>query len=73
MVHVHGDGKEGQKPVVVDKLLMGTDSPFTRRVADYRLPEKFKVPQILSSVPSLPPYSIGECSGLVQEVAPEFC
>jgi len=27
---------------------MGTDSPFTRRVADYRLLEKFKVPQILS-------------------------
>jgi hypothetical protein len=27
---------------------MSTDSPFTRRVADYRLPEKFKVPQILS-------------------------
>jgi hypothetical protein len=34
--------------VVVDKLLRGTDSPFTRRVADYRLPDKFKVPQILS-------------------------
>jgi len=34
--------------VVVDKLLMGTDSPFTRRVADYWLPKKFKVPQILS-------------------------
>jgi len=36
------------RSVVVDKLLMGTDSPFTRRVADYRLLEKFKVPQILS-------------------------
>jgi len=35
---------------VVDKFLMGTDSPFTRWVADYRLPEKFKVPQILSYV-----------------------
>jgi hypothetical protein len=34
--------------VVVDKLLMGIESPFTRRVANYRLPEKFKVPQILS-------------------------
>ncbi|XP_062149502.1 uncharacterized protein LOC133858081 [Alnus glutinosa] len=33
---------------MVDKLLMGTDSPFTRRVADYQLPDKFKVPQILS-------------------------
>jgi len=36
------------RSVVVDKLLMGTDSPFTRRVANYRLPEKFKLPQILS-------------------------
>jgi hypothetical protein len=40
--------KDKSRSVVVDKLLMGTDSPFTRRVADYRLPEKFKVPQILS-------------------------
>jgi len=29
---------------------MGTGSPFTRRVANYRLPKKFKVPQILSYV-----------------------
>jgi hypothetical protein len=34
--------------MVVDKLLMGTNSPFTKRVADYHLPEKFKLPQILS-------------------------
>jgi hypothetical protein len=27
---------------------MGIDSPFTKRVVDYRLPKKFKVPQILS-------------------------
>jgi hypothetical protein len=40
--------KDKSRSIVVDKLLMGTDSPFTRRVADYRLPEKFKVPQILS-------------------------
>jgi hypothetical protein len=40
--------KDKSKSVVVDKLLVGTDSPFTRRVADYRLPDKFKVPQILS-------------------------
>jgi hypothetical protein len=47
-VHVHGDGKKDKsRSVVVDKLLMGTDSPFTRRVADYWLLEKFKVPQIL--------------------------
>jgi hypothetical protein len=40
--------KDKSKFVVVDKLLMGTDSPFTRQVAEYRLPKKFKVPQILS-------------------------
>jgi hypothetical protein len=40
--------KDKSRSIVVDKLLMGTDSPFTRRVADYRLPKKFKVPQILS-------------------------
>jgi hypothetical protein len=40
--------KDKSISVVVNKLLMGTDSPFTRRVADYRLPQKFKVPQILS-------------------------
>jgi hypothetical protein len=40
--------KDKSRSVVVDKLLMGRDSPFTRRVTDYRLPEKFKVPQILS-------------------------
>jgi hypothetical protein len=34
--------KDKNRSVVVDKLIMGTDSPFTRRVADYRLPEKFK-------------------------------
>jgi hypothetical protein len=40
--------KDKGRSVMVDKLLMGTDSPFTRRVADYQLPDKFKVPQILS-------------------------
>jgi hypothetical protein len=40
--------KDKSRSVVVDKLLMGTNSPFTRWVADYRLPEKFKIPQILS-------------------------
>jgi hypothetical protein len=40
--------KDKSKSIVVDKLLRGIDSPFTRRVADYRLPEKFKVPQNLS-------------------------
>jgi hypothetical protein len=40
--------KDKSKSIVVDKLLRGIDSPFTRQVADYRLPEKFKVPQILS-------------------------
>jgi hypothetical protein len=41
--------EDKNRSVVVDKLLRGTDSPFTRRVADYRLPEKFKVTQILSN------------------------
>jgi hypothetical protein len=40
--------KDKSKSAVVDKLLTCIYSPFTRRVADYRLPEKFKVPQILS-------------------------
>jgi hypothetical protein len=42
--------KDKSRSVVVDKLLRDTDSPFTRRVEDYRLPEKVKVPQILSYV-----------------------
>jgi hypothetical protein len=33
-----------KKCAVVDRLLMGTSTPFTRRVADYLLHEKFKVP-----------------------------
>jgi hypothetical protein len=40
--------KDKSRSVFVDKLLRDTDSPFTRRVVDYRLPEKFKVPQIIS-------------------------
>jgi len=40
--------KEKSKSIVVDKFLMGTSSPFTKRIANYHLPEKFKVPQILS-------------------------
>jgi hypothetical protein len=40
--------KVKSKYIAVDKLLMGIDSPFTRQIADYRLPEKFKVPQFLS-------------------------
>jgi hypothetical protein len=39
-----------QNSIVLDKLLMGTGPPFTRPVANYRLPEKFRVPQILSYV-----------------------
>jgi hypothetical protein len=42
--------KDKSRSVVGDKLLKGTDSPFTRQVADYRLLEKFKVLQILSYV-----------------------
>jgi len=40
--------KDKSRSVVVDKFLMGIDSPFTRLVVNYWLPEKFKVPQILS-------------------------
>jgi hypothetical protein len=39
--------KDNNKSIVVDRLLSGTNSPFTRRVADFQLPEKFKVPQIM--------------------------
>jgi hypothetical protein len=38
------------RSMVVDKLLMGKDSPFTKQVADYRLPKKSKLPQIPSYV-----------------------
>jgi hypothetical protein len=44
------DRKDKSKSLVVDRLLSGIDSPFTSRVANYRLPEKFKVPQIMSYV-----------------------
>jgi hypothetical protein len=37
--------KDKGKAVAVDRLLMGTGTPFTQRVIEYRLPEKFKVPQ----------------------------
>jgi hypothetical protein len=48
-VHAHGDGEEEKrKSVVVVKIVLGTGSPFTRLVENYQLPEKFKVPQILS-------------------------
>jgi hypothetical protein len=40
--------KDKSKFLVVDKHLSGTDSPFTSWVANYQLPEKFKVPQIMS-------------------------
>jgi hypothetical protein len=35
--------KDKSKSIVVDKLLMGTGSPFTKQVANYLLPKKFKV------------------------------
>jgi len=40
--------KDKNKSIVGDRLLSGTNSPFTRGVANYQLPEKFKVPQIMS-------------------------
>jgi hypothetical protein len=48
--------KDKNKSIVVDKLLEGTGSPFTKRVANYCLPEKFKVPQILSYVGDRDPF-----------------
>jgi len=42
------DKKDKSKSLVVDRLLSRTYSPFTSQVANYRLPEKFKVPQIMS-------------------------
>jgi hypothetical protein len=35
--------KDKGKAAIVDMLLMGISTPFTWWVADYRLPEKFKV------------------------------
>ncbi len=40
--------KDKGKAAAMDRLLMGTNSLFTRRVADYRLLEKFKVSKIQS-------------------------
>jgi hypothetical protein len=40
--------KDKGKAGMVDRLLMGTRTPFTRQVADYHWLEKFKVPQIQS-------------------------
>jgi hypothetical protein len=40
--------KGKSQSVVVDKLLLGASSPFIKRVANYKLPKKFKVPQIPS-------------------------
>jgi hypothetical protein len=40
--------KEKSKSIVVDKHLLGTGLLFTRQVANYQLPEKFKVGLILS-------------------------
>jgi hypothetical protein len=42
--------RDKSKAIVVDKLLLGTRSPFSRRVQNYRLLEKFKVAQILSYI-----------------------
>jgi hypothetical protein len=40
--------KDKGRAAMVDRLLMGASTPFTWHVADYRLPEKFKVLQIQS-------------------------
>jgi hypothetical protein len=40
--------KEKHKAAVVNKLFVRTETPFTKRVVEYPLPNKFKSPQILS-------------------------
>jgi hypothetical protein len=40
--------KEKHKVAVVSKLFMGMETPFTKRVVEYPLPNKFKSPQISS-------------------------
>jgi hypothetical protein len=47
-MHMEMERKDKSKSLVVDRLLSGTNSPFTSQVANYRLPKKFKVPQIMS-------------------------
>ncbi|XP_062167004.1 uncharacterized protein LOC133873300 [Alnus glutinosa] len=45
--------KDKSRSLVVDKFLMGTDSPFIKRVANYRLPEKFKVEEFINQEETL--------------------
>ena len=40
--------KEKHKAAIVSKLFAGTETPFTKRVVEYPLPNKFKSPQISS-------------------------
>jgi len=47
-MNIEMEMKDKNKSIVGDRLLSGTNSPFTRGVANYQLPEKFKVPQIMS-------------------------
>jgi hypothetical protein len=46
--YIEMEMKDNNKSIVVDKLLLGTGSPFIKQVANYQLPKKFKAPQILS-------------------------
>jgi len=56
-VHKDGYGEEDKsKSVVVDKLVLGIGSPFTKRVDNNQLPEKFKVLQIRSYVGDRDPF-----------------
>jgi hypothetical protein len=47
-MHMEMERKGKGKSLVVDKLLSSTDSSFIDRVVNFRLPKKFKVPQIMS-------------------------
>lgn len=42
--------EEEGKSTLIDKLLMGIGLTFTKRVTNFKLPEKFKPPQMLSYV-----------------------
>jgi len=46
--HMEMEKKDKSNSLVLDRLLLATDSPFIRWVAYFRLPEKFKVTQIMS-------------------------
>ncbi|XP_059450815.1 uncharacterized protein LOC132181583 [Corylus avellana] len=47
-INLEMERKNKGKDTFVDKMLQGTGSPFSLRVEEYRLPEKFKTPPMMS-------------------------